>query len=604
MAQILADRRDIDFVLHEQLKVEQLSKNELFADFNRKGIDLIVSEARNLAVKEILPTQTDGDHIGAQFANGTVTMPPSFHKAWTALKAGEWLAMTEDPEWGGQGMPHTVATAATDYLMGANFAFMLTAGLTHGAGKLVEGLGTDLQKKLYLKKLYSGEWGGTMLLTEGEAGSDVGALTTTATLNPDGTYSITGNKIFISAGEHDLVPNIIHPVLARIEGAPAGTGGISMFLVPKFRVNDNGTLGEFNDVVCTGIEEKMGIHGNATCSLALGSKGQCIGTLLGEPNKGMRGMFMMMNEARLMVGNQGLACASTSYIYAVNYARTRIQSRHLLKGGDKSAPSVAIIQHPDVRRMLLTMKVFVEGMRSLSYFIAFCNDRNALATQADAKARTQGLVDLLIPIAKGYVTDRAFEVCSLGVQVYGGYGYCREFPVEQLLRDVRITSIYEGTNGIQAMDLIGRKLSQNNGQAIKDLCAEISTVLTASQDLERTAPIAARLAPALARLETVAAHMAATVQANLMTASAHAFPFMEVVGDMVMAWMLLWRANTAAQALHAGAKEKDSVYYEGQIMNAEFFTRNLLPVTLGRMEAILAGSTIANDMPEDAFGGK
>jgi len=243
-------------------------------------------------------------------------------------------------------------------------------------------------------------------------------------------------------------------------------------------------------------------------------------------------------------------------------------------------------------------------MHSLSYFISFFNDRNALATQADAKARTQGLVDLLIPIAKGYVTDRAFEFCSLGVQVYGGYGYCSEFPVEQLLRDVRITSIYEGTNGIQAMDLIGRKLSQNNGQAIKDLCAEISTVITASQDLERTAPIAARLAPALARLETVAAHMAATVQANLMTASAHAFPFMEVVGDMVMAWMLLWRANTAAQALHAGAKEKDSIFYEGQIMNAEFFTRNLLPVTLGRMEAILAGSTIANDMPEDAFGGK
>lgn len=604
MAQILADRRDIDFVLHEQLKVEALAHHPAFADFKRKAIDLILNEARNLAVKEILPTQVDGDRIGAQFAQGAVTMPASFHKAWKALREGEWLAMADDPAWGGQGMPHAVATAATDYLMGANFAFMLTAGLTHGAGKLVERLGTAEQKALYLKKLYSGEWTGTMLLTEAEAGSDVGALTTTATLNPDGTYAITGNKIFISAGEHDLVPNIIHPVLARIEGAPAGTAGISMFLVPKFRVNADGSLGEFNDVVCTGIEEKMGIHGNATCSLALGGQGQCQGTLLGEPNKGMRGMFMMMNEARLMVGNEGLACASASYLYALNYARTRVQSRHLLKGGDKSAPSVPILQHPDVRRMLMTMKVFVEGMRSLSYFVSFCMDRNALSTQGEEKARTQALVDLLIPIAKGYVTEKAFEVCSLGVQVYGGYGYIREFPVEQLLRDVRITGIYEGTNGIQAMDLIGRKLSQNNGQAIQDLFSAIRTALQAAEGLPRTAPIAARLAPALARLEAVAAHMTATVQADPMTGSAHAFPFMEVVGDLVMAWMLLWRANTAAEALAAGAKEKDAAFYEGQLLNAEFFTRNLLPVTLGRMEAILGASSSANDMPDDAFGGK
>ncbi|WP_306590825.1 acyl-CoA dehydrogenase [Geothrix sp. 21YS21S-4] len=604
MAQILADRRDVDFVLHEQLKVEALAKHERFADFNRKAVDLIVSEARNLALKEILPTQVDGDRIGAQFAGGKVTMPPSFHKAWKALTDGEWLAMSDDPEWGGQGMPHTVASAATDYLMGANFAFMLTAGLTHGAGKLVERLGTDQQKDLYLKKLYSGEWTGTMLLTEAEAGSDVGALTTTATPNPDGTYSITGNKIFISAGEHDLAPNIVHPVLARLEGAPAGTGGISMFLVPKYRVNDDGSLGAFNDVVCTGIEEKMGIHGNATCSLALGSKGQCVGTLLGEANKGMRGMFMMMNEARLMVGSEGLACASASYLYAVNYARTRVQSRHLLKGADKSAPSVPIIQHPDVRRMLATMKVYVEGLRSLGYFVSFCMDRQAVAPAGEDKARTQALIDLLIPIAKGYATEKAFEVCSLGVQVYGGYGYIREFPVEQLLRDVRITGIYEGTNGIQAMDLIGRKLTQNNGQAIQDLFAEIRKTLGAAEAQGRTAPAAARLAPALARLEATAAHMATTGQADPMTAAAHAFPFMEAVGDLVMGWMLLWRAHTAAQALEAGAKEKDAAFYEGQILGADFFTRNLLPVTLGRMESILAGSSVANDIPEDAFGGK
>ena len=339
MAQTLADRRDIDFILHEQLKVEQFAKHELFPEFNRKAIDLIISEARNLAVKEILPTQFDGDRIGVHFENGKVTVPESFHKAWKALRDGEWLAMTEDPEWGGQGMPRTVATAASDFLMSASFAFLMYGSLSHGAGKLIETFGSDRQKKLFLKKLFSGEWTGTMLLTEPAAGSDVGALATTATPNPDGTYSITGNKIFISGGEHDLASNIIHPVLARIEGAPAGTAGISLFIVPKIWVNDDGSLGEPNDVVCTGIEEKMGIHGNATASLALGSKGKCRGTLLGEANKGMRAMFLLMNDARLMVGNQGLACASASYMYALNYARTRIQGRHLLKMMDKDAPA-------------------------------------------------------------------------------------------------------------------------------------------------------------------------------------------------------------------------------------------------------------------------
>ncbi|MGZ5433910.1 MAG: acyl-CoA dehydrogenase family protein, partial [Thermoanaerobaculia bacterium] len=464
MAQILADRRDIDFVLHEQLKVEQFSKHELFPEFNRKAIDMIVSEARNLAVKEILPTQTDGDRLGVHFDGGKVTVPESFHKAWKALRDGEWTATTEDPEYGGGGMPRCVATAAADYLQAANFAYLMYATLSHGAGKLVETFGNDKQKKLFLKKLYTGEWAGTMMLTEPSAGSDVGALTTTATPNPDGTYSITGNKIFISGGEHDLAGNIIHPVLARIEGAPAGTAGISLFVVPKIWVNDDGSLGEPNDVVCTGIEEKMGIHGNTTASIALGSKGKCRGLLLGDANKGMRAMFQMMNDARLMVGNQGLACASASYLYALNYARTRVQGRHLLKMNDKDAPAVPIIQHPDVRRMLLIMKIYVESLRSLSYFIASMYDRIKTSSDADEKKRLQGMIDFLIPIAKAYTTDRAFEVCSMAVQVYGGYGYIREYPVEQLMRDCRITQIYEGTNGIQAMDLFGRKLGQNGGR--------------------------------------------------------------------------------------------------------------------------------------------
>ena len=428
MAQVIADRRDVDFVLHEQLNIGALSEHEKYQEFNKKTVDLIISEARNLAIKEILPTFKDGDEQGCRLENGQVLVPESFKRAYDLYVEGEWLAMTEDPEYGGQGMPRTVALAAGDYFNGANYAFMMYPGLTHGAALLVEAFGTERQKKLFLKNMFTGKWTGTMLLTEPEAGSDVGNLTTTAVKNEDGTYRITGSKIFISAGEHDMVENIIHPVLARIEGAPAGTKGISLFLVPKYRVNDNGSPGEFNDVVCTGIEHKMGINGNATCSLTLGGKDQCVGELLGEENKGMRAMFLMMNEARLLVGMQGFCCASASYMNAVNYARERVQGKNLLQMMDPNAPSVPIIQHPDVRRMLISMKSYVEGMRSLLYYAGYLSDQMVVTHDEVEKSRLQGMLDLLIPICKGYVTDKAFEVCSTGVQVYGGYGFIREYP--------------------------------------------------------------------------------------------------------------------------------------------------------------------------------
>jgi alkylation response protein AidB-like acyl-CoA dehydrogenase len=376
---------------------------------------------------------------------------------------GDWVSTHVDPEWGGQGMPHVVAMAANDYFMGANFSFMMYPGLTNGAASLIENFGTDKLKKLFLPKMNSGEWTGTMLLTEPEAGSDVGRLTTTAVKNDDGTYSISGNKIFISSGEHDLTDNIIHPVLARIEGAPAGTKGISLFLVPKVWVNDDGSMGDLNDVVCTGIEEKMGIHGNSTASLTLGGKGKCRGYLLGEENKGMRAMFLMMNGARLHTGAQGFACASSSYLNAVNYARERIQGRHLLDSAKHDAPAVPIIQHPDVRRMLIIMKSYVEGMRSLIYYVAMIIDKAHLGKDEKEKANYAAIVDFLTPICKGYITDRAFEVCNHGMQVYGGYGYIKEYPQEQLVRDCRITQIYEGTNGIQAMDLLARKTVMDGG---------------------------------------------------------------------------------------------------------------------------------------------
>jgi alkylation response protein AidB-like acyl-CoA dehydrogenase len=605
MAQVIADRRDVDFVLFEQLEVEKLSEHEKFAEFNRKTVELIISEARNIAVKEILPVQEDGDQIGCRFENGQVTVPESFHRAWELFLEGEWLAMPEDPEYGGQGMPRTVSLAANDYFNGANYSFMMYAGLTHGASLLVEAFATPEIKERFLKNMFTGKWTGTMLLTEPEAGSDVGLLTTTAVKNDDGTYTISGNKIFISSGEHDLAENIIHPVLARIEGAPQGTKGISLFLVPKIWVNEDGSLGEPNDVVCTGIEEKMGIHGNATCSLTLGSKGKCRGYLLGEENKGMRAMFLMMNEARLLVGMQGMSCASASYVNAINYARERIQGRNLLQAMDADAKAVSIIQHPDVRRMLITMKAYVEGMRSLLYYVGNLTDRQVVSGDEEQKTKLQGLIDLLIPICKGYVTDRAYDVCNIGMQVYGGYGYIKEYPQEQLVRDCRITMIYEGTNGIQAMDLLGRKLGMNKGKPVMDLMGEIQQIIARAKKIEPLSPLAQKLETALNRLGETAMHLGASAMSpKVMTAFAFAYQFMEVAGDVVMAWMLLWRAVLAATKLDGQAKKKDVKFYEGQIKSAEFFIRSILPVTLGKMDAIVESCGAAVEIEEDSFGGK
>jgi alkylation response protein AidB-like acyl-CoA dehydrogenase len=603
MAQVVADRRDVDFVLHEQLNVEKLSEFEKFEDFNKKTIDMVVSEARNLAIKELLPSLKEADEEGCTFDNGRVSVPRAFHRAYELFAKGEWIAMCDDPRWGGQGMPATVALAANNYFNGANYPFMLHNILSHGAGKLVECFGTDQQKELFLKKMYTGVWGGSMLLTEPEAGSDVGALTTRAVENDDGTYSITGNKIFISSGENDLVENIIHPVLARIEGAPQGTAGISLFLVPKFWVNDDGSLGEFNDVVCTGIEEKMGIHGSPTCSMALGGKGQCRGTLLGVANKGMSAMFVMMNEARLHVGMQGFACASASYLNALNYARERVQGKALTAPRD--APGVPIIQHPDIRRILLTMKSHSEGMRSILFYVGLMEDMIRVSDSAEDKARYQGIIDVLIPVAKGYITDRAFEMCSQGVQVFGGYGFTREYPQEQLLRDCKITQIYEGTNGIQAMDLLGRKLGLNRGKAFLDLLAEVQKTIEAAKETAGLTSLAGRVDETVVKLMETARGLGTMMGAKKISqAFVQAHPFLDVTGDTLMAWMLLWRAIVATRKLADKPKKKDVAFYEGQIKSAQFFVQSVLPVTRGKMDVILAGDTAAIDIADEAFGSK
>jgi alkylation response protein AidB-like acyl-CoA dehydrogenase len=601
MAQLIADRRDVDFVLFEQLQVQEMSRHPKYAEFNRKTVELIVTEARNLAIKEILPTRKLSDEEGVVFDNGKVSVPECFHRLFELFNAGEWLAMTEDPKWGGQGMPFAVALAASEFFNGANYAFMMYPGLTHGAAKLVEAFGTEKQKNLFLKNMYTGKWTGTMLLTEPEAGSDVGALTTKAVKNDDGTYAITGNKIFISSGEHDLTENIIHPVLARIEGAPEGTKGISLFLVPKIWVNDDGTLGQFNDVVCTAVEEKMGIHGNATCSLTLGGKGGCRGTLLGEENKGMRAMFLMMNEARLLVGHQGLGCASAAYLYALTYARQRVQGKDILAG--KDGPSIPIIGHPDVRRQLILMKAHVDAIRSLLYFVGFCQDRVKLADDPAENEKYQLLIELLTPIAKGYVTDRAFEICNQALQVYGGYGYIRDYPLEQLVRDCRITMIYEGTNGIQAMDLLGRKLGMAGGKAITGLLGEMNRIVDAAKSVDNLKKMAEKMEIAITRLTKTATRMGeAAMSPDVRKAFAWAYPFMEAFGDITLAWMLLWRAVIAAEKLAAGAKGGDAEFYQGQLMSAGFFIFSTLPSTLGKMDAVCEMNGAAVEMPESGFG--
>jgi alkylation response protein AidB-like acyl-CoA dehydrogenase len=602
MAQLIADRRDIDFVLYEQLNTEALTRHERFAGYNKKTFDMIITEARNFAIKELLPVNAEGDRIGVHLENGQVKVPECFHRPYKLFLEGEWTSLTEDPELGGQGLPVNIARAVAEYMVGANNSLVNYGLFGHGTGKMIELFGTEEQKELYLKKLYTGEWGGTMLLTEAESGSDLNLITSTAEKQPDGTYLLNGTKIFITNGDHDLSENIIHPVLARVEGAPKGTKGISIFIVPKIMVNPDGSLGEPNGIVCTGIEEKMGIHASATCTLAMGGKTPCRGFLLGEENQGMRIMFHMMNEARLAVGFQGFAFSSAAYLCALNYAKERIQGYDIEAG--KGSPSVPIICHPDVRRMLLWMKAHVDGMRSFMYYAGECLENIGLAETEEEKAFYQGLADLFIPVVKAYSADRGFEICSQAMQVYGGYGYTKEYPVEQYTRDAKIASIYEGTNGIQAMDLLGRKMTMNQGKAFMDFLGELKKIVTMAKEMGETQAMADEVKKAANRLGEVAMHLGTVAMAGeVKKAFAHATPFLEVMGDVIMAWMLLWRAAVASKKLAEGANKKDIDFYHGQVKTAEFFIYTILPGTLGKMDAIKIANNAANEMSEAHFGG-
>ena len=598
MAPKLTDQRDIDFVLYEQLKVDSFLTSEKYKAFNKKMFDMVIKEAKNLAVKEIFPTYTQCDKEGVSFENGMVKVPECLRKPHKLLMEGEWGALTEDPEYGGQGLPFTIAQAAMEYLTGANYVLTTYPILGHGAGKMIDLFGTGQQKDLFLEKLYTGAWGGSMLLTEPGAGSDVGALTTSAQKRDDGTYDIVGSKIFITNGEQNLTDNIIHPVLARIEGAPAGTKGISLFIVPKIWVNEDGTLGEPNDVVCTGIEEKMGIHGSPTCSLALGSKGNCRGFLLGEPNRGMKIMFHMMNEVRLEVGTQAFTSANLAYLHALDYAKQRLQGRSIENLADHSADQVPIIRHPDVKRMLLKMKSYVEGLRSLVYYIAFCFDKKEMTSDEKESVHYSNLVEILTPLVKAYSSEKGFDVCVEAMQVFGGYGYTKEYPVEQMVRDCKIASIYEGANGIQAMDFLGRKIAGNKGLMLDALTNEIRATILTAKAHDNLKELAIKLEAAVILLETTCKNTGkAMFSKHMASAFACAHPLLEATGDIIMAWMLLWRAVIADKKLDT----KESAFYNGKIKTAQFFIITIIPATMGKLAAITYENNPAVGMEEHLF---
>ena len=602
MAQLLADRRDIEFVIWEQMNGEEIINKGNYEGFNRKVCDMMITEARKLAVNEVLPTLQDGDRRGVVFDKGEVKVPESFHRPYGLLKEGEWSSVSVPEEMGGQGAPHFIGYAIEEYFTAANWSLLSYQSMNANAAKMIHLYGTPELKAAYVKKMVAGQWGGTMLLTEPGAGSDVGALETSAVKNADGTYSLTGNKIFITSGEHDLAENIIHPVLARVEGAPPGTKGISIFIVPKYLVNDDGSLGERNDIVCSGVEEKMGIHGSATCSMTIGAKGRCIGYLLGQENQGMKIMFHMMNGMRMEVGLSGLSQASAAYLLAVNYARERIQGRDIESHADRSAPSVPIIKHPDVRRNLLEMKSYVNGMRSFFYYVTTIEMR---ASDADSEAERQlneDLFSLYTPVLKEYLAVKGHDVCTQAIQVFGGAGYTRDYPVEQYARDVKIHSIFEGASGIQAMDLLARKLGKQNGQVFDAFLKEVLKVSDSAKRTDNLAGLGERVETAAHRLAETAAFMGKTAASpRIKVAFAHSLPFLHAMGDTIMAWMLLWRAVVANEKLAGNPKKKDKIFYLGQIKTAEFFIRTLLPAGLGVMDAILDSSDAAIEIKDDAL---
>jgi alkylation response protein AidB-like acyl-CoA dehydrogenase len=619
MGNLLVNTRDQQFVLFEQLGIEKLFKSEKYADFSKEMVLMMQNEAEKLAVNVLLPAYADGDKEGCTFKDGNVYIPASFHEAFKKYVEAGWLCSTESPDVGGQGLPIIVTTACLEVMFAANFAFLMYPGLTHGSAHLIEQYGTEEQKKKYMTNMYGGKWTGTMCLTEPGAGSDVGALKTSAKRLPDGTFSLTGTKIFISCGDHDLAENIVHAVLARIEGDPPGTGGISLFIVPKYRVKDDGTIGEFNDVRTGNIEHKMGIKGSATCTLNFGDEGKCIGELLGQERQGMRIMFLMMNASRLEVGMQGLGHATAAYEHAVQYAKERIQGAPIWDMKNPDAKAVPIIQHLDVRRKLLWMKAHVEGLRALIYFTGFCMDLAKVSTTEQEREKWHGLVELLTPVCKAYSSEKAQLICSCAIDVYGGYGYCSEYPVEQYFRDCKIASIYEGTNGIQALDLVGRKLGQRKGADVMNMFGEIHASISKLKRIEDLKSHVACLEEACNALIDLTMHFAQLGKsAGFLMPVLNATPYLEILGDVVIGHFLMQAAGIADEKLNAIYMERgvgeskgkkralihedpDVAFYYGKNAAAKFYAIDVLSSVKSRCEAIKFGERVPIEMPEESF---
>lgn len=615
MGYLLVDKRDQMFVLKEMLEIDRLCRFPRYASHG--GYEMVLTEAHNFSNAELCPTAAEGDLKGCSYEpkSKTVTFPECFHKPYAKFREGGWLTMCDSPEVGGDGFPSTVGTAVSEVFYAGGFYLYGAAELTHAAAKVIEAYGTDEQKQVYMTKLFSGEWMGTMCLTEPDAGSEVGAVQTGASLNEDGSYSITGTKIFITAGEHDLSENIIHMVLARVAGDPPGTKGLSLFIVPKFLPDGNGKIGKRNDVYCTGIEHKMGLHGLVTCTMAFGDGNHCTGYLLGEQGKGMVEMFHMMNEQRLLVGVEGLSFSSSAFMHAVDYTRNRVQGASVYPGQDKHR-SVSIINHPDVKRMLLTMKAYVEGCRSLAYYTSSCIDY-ASVTEGEESAQWQGLVELLTPIVKAYLTDNAWNVTALAMQCAGGYGYCSDYPFERLARDCKVTTIFEGTNGIQAMDLMFRKILGNRMVNFNNLMGKIEETIVKAGENDAIKGYEAVVKEAKEALISVVEGIAAMERTeNAVDIYAKTGPFLDAMGDVLLGWLHLWQLTVSYPKLMSFIdnksadeiekilqKNKNAAFYNGKVLGAQFFIGTLLKNAFGKFEQIKSAAHPVIGINEKSFTG-
>ena len=597
MSSYNAPVRDMQFVLKELAGLDEVAALPGCEEASEDLVDAILEEAGKFASGVLAPLNWTGDQEGAKWQDGAVSTAPGWKDAYQQFIEAGWTALAAEPEFGGQGLPKLVNTAVIEMWKSANMAFSLCPMLTNGAIEALLLRGSDELKAAYLPKMVSGEWTGTMNLTEPQAGSDLAAVRSRAEPQPDGSYKVFGQKIFITYGDHDLTDNIVHLVLARLPDAPEGVKGISLFVVPKFLLNDDGSPGSRNDVHCVSIEHKLGIHASPTCVLAFGDNGGAIGHMVGEPNRGLEYMFIMMNEARFAVGMEGVALAERAYQQAVEYARDRVQGTELgVRGGGK----VSIIHHPDVRRMLLSMKSRTEAMRALAYVVAAANDKAHRHPDEAARAASQAFVDLLIPVVKGWSTENSIEIASTGVQVHGGMGFIEETGAAQHLRDARITTIYEGTTAIQANDLIGRKIARDGGTTVRALIGEMRDAAGAlARGDESLKAIGKALADGVNAVETAVGYIVENYGSELKAVHVGAVPFLKLLGIVAGGWQMARAARIASQRLAAG--EGDAGFYRAKVVTARFYADHVLPQAAALAHTVTAGSSAALALDEAQF---